>query len=72
MTTYLQERLDGAVRLEDREATTAPAASVSPRTVRIDSTAYYYGTALGWCELGVFARVPGDQSRVSDGPKGDR
>ena len=45
MTTYLQERLDGDVRLEDREATTAPAVSVPPRTGRIDSTGYFYGTA---------------------------
>ena len=28
-----------------------------------DSTGYFYGTALGWSELGVFARVPRDRSR---------
>jgi hypothetical protein len=72
MTTYLQERPDGDVRLEDREATTAPAASVPPRTVGIDSTGWFYGTALGWSKLCVFAWVPGDESPVSDRPEGDR
>jgi len=71
MTTYLQERPNGDVRLEDREATTAPAARV-PRAVGIDSAGWFYGTAVGWSRLGVFARVPGDQSRLSDRPEEDR
>jgi hypothetical protein len=72
VTTKLQQRRDGDVRLGDYEATTASATSVPLRTPRIDSTEYYYGTALGWSELGVFVRVPGDQARVSDRSKGDR
>jgi hypothetical protein len=72
VTTYLQERQDGDVRLEDQEATVAAIANVAPRTVRIDSTEYFYGTALGWSKLGVFARVPCDQSQVSDRPEEDR
>ena len=72
MTTYLQERADVDVRLEDREATTALAASVPPRTGGIDSTSWFYGTAVGGAKLGVFAWVPGDQSRVSDRLEGDR
>jgi hypothetical protein len=72
MTTYLQERPDGDVRLEDEEATMTPAASGQRRTERVDSTGYFYGTALGWSELGVSARVPRDQSRVSDRPEEDR
>ena len=71
MTTSLQERPDGDVRLED-EATIAPTASVQRRAERIDSTGYFYGTALGWSELGVLARVPRDQSRVSNRPEDDR
>lgn len=72
MTTYLQERQDGDVRLEDQEATMAATASIAPGTVRIDSTGYFYGTALGWSKLGVFALVPCDQSLVSDRPEEDR
>jgi hypothetical protein len=72
MTTYLQERADCDDRLEDREATSAPAASVLPRTGGIDSTSWLYGTAVGWAKLGVFAWVPGDQSRVSYRPEGDQ
>ena len=72
VTTYLQELPDGDVRLADEEATIAPTASVQRRAERIDSTGYFYGTALGWSKLGVFARVPRDQSRVSDRPEEDR
>jgi hypothetical protein len=72
VTTSLQERPDGDVRLEDEEATIALTASVPRRAERIDSTGYFYGTALGWSELGVFARVPRDQSRVSNRREEDR
>jgi len=72
VTTYLQERQEGDVRLDDQEATMAATASVATRTARIDSTEYFYGTALGWSKFGVFARVPCDQSRVSDRPEDDR
>ncbi len=72
MTTWLQERRDGEGRLEDRVVTAAPEVSVSPRTLSIDSTGYSFGTARSWSKLGVFARVPRDESRVSDRPEADR
>ena len=51
---------------------TLDAVKATLRTGRIDSTGYYYGTAAGWSKLDAFARVPGDQSRVSDRPEEDR
>ena len=51
---------------------TLDAVKATLRTGRIAPTGYYYGTAVGWSKLAVFARVPGDQSRVSVRPEEDR
>jgi hypothetical protein len=72
MSTLLQERPQGDDRLADEEGTMAPAARVQPRARRVDSTGYFYGTALGWSELGVFPREPREQSRMSHRPEQDR
>jgi hypothetical protein len=71
VTTVLQERPQADAHLADAQGTIVHAASVRP-PAPIDSTGYFYGTALGWSELGVFARVSSEQSRVSHRPVEDR
>jgi hypothetical protein len=72
VTTVLKERPQADVHLADAQGTIVHTASVRPPAPSIDSTRYFYGTALGWSELGVFAQVSGEQSPVSHRPRADR